>query len=382
MRRVAGIRARQVRLSSSGPLVDACKRTARQQRDRSAHSSAAAGARHPCQDRSMASKTILFIGGTGTISSACVARALESGASVTVLNRGRSQLRPLPEGVEELQGDIHDAASVDAALGSREFDVVAEFLAFTPEHVAADVARFAGRTGQYVFISSASAYQTPPQRVPVTESTPLRNPFWKYSRDKIACEDLLVREYRENGFPATIVRPSHTYDRTSIPTSGHWTDIARMRAGKPVVVHGDGTSLWTITHSTDFAVAFDGLLGNPVAVGDTFHITGDHAPTWNQIYGWLGEAAGVEPELAHVASETIARIVPDLGPALIGDKANSMVFDNSKVKALVPEFSTTVTFDRGAAEIIEWYDAHPEQQRFDADLDAAFDRMLATIPSA
>jgi nucleoside-diphosphate-sugar epimerase len=330
----------------------------------------------------MASGTILFIGGTGTISSACVARAVSRGASVTVLNRGRSGIRSLPDGVEELVADIRDPQSVDAALGSREFDTVAEFMAFTPEHVAADVARFSGRTGQYVFISSASAYQTPPERLPVTESTPLRNPFWQYSRDKIACEDLLVHEYRENGFPATIVRPSHTYDRTSIPTSGHWTDIARMRAGKPVVVHGDGTSLWTITHNTDFAVAFDGLVGNPLAVGDTFHITGDHAPTWNQIYTWLGAAAGVEPTLVHVASETIARIAPDLGPGLVGDKAHSMVFDNSKVKALVPEFATTVTFDRGAREIVEWYDAHPEQQRFDPDLDAAFERMLATIPSA
>ncbi|MGN6126682.1 MAG: SDR family oxidoreductase [Humibacter sp.] len=329
----------------------------------------------------MTSKTILFIGGTGTISSACVARAVSRGASVTVLNRGSSHTRPLPDGVEELQGDIRDAASVDAAIGSREFDVVAEFMAFTPEHVAADVERFAGRTGQYVFISSASAYQTPPARIPVTESTPLRNPFWKYSQDKIACEDLLVHEYRENAFPATIVRPSHTYDRTSIPTSGHWTDIARMRAGKPVVVHGDGTSLWTITHNTDFAVAFDGLLGRPEAVGDTFHITGDHAPTWNQIYTWLGEAAGVEAKLAHVPSDTIARIVPELGPTLIGDKAHSMVFDNSKVKSLVPEFATTVPFSRGAEEIIEWYDAHPEQQRFDADLDAAFERMIATIPA-
>ena len=330
----------------------------------------------------MASKTILFIGGTGTISSACVARAAARGASVTVLNRGQSGTRPSPAGVEELRADIHEPHAVDAALGSREFDVVAEFLAFTPEHVAADVARFAGRTGQYVFISSASAYQTPPERLPVTESTPLRNPFWQYSRDKIACEDLLVREYREHGFPATIVRPSHTYDRTSIPTTGHWTDIARMRAGKPVVVHGDGTSLWTITHNTDFAVAFDGLLGNSLAVGDTFHITGDHAPTWNQIYTWLGRAAGVEPTLAHVASDTIAAIAPQFGPGLIGDKANSMVFDNSKVKALVPEFATTITFERGAEQIVEWYDAHPEAQRFDPDVDAAFERMLATIPAA
>jgi nucleoside-diphosphate-sugar epimerase len=320
---------------------------------------------------------ILFIGGTGTISSACVARAVSRGANVTVLNRGQSSIRPLPEGVEVLQADVHDSAAVDAALGSREFDAVAEFLAFTPDQVTADVRRFAGRTGQYVFISSASAYQTPPSRLPVTESTPLRNPFWQYSRDKIACEDLLVHEYREHGFPATIVRPSHTYDRTSIPTMGHWTDIARMRDGKPVVVHGDGTSLWTITHNTDFAVAFDGLLRRPEAVGDTFHITGDHAPTWNQIYGWLADAAGVEADLVHLASETIGAVVPDLGPGLVGDKANSMVFDNSKVKALVPEFATTITFSEGARQIVDWYDAHPERQTVDAELDAAFDRMVA-----
>jgi nucleoside-diphosphate-sugar epimerase len=320
---------------------------------------------------------ILFLGGTGTISAACVARAVARGAAVTVINRGQSSIRPLPDGVELLQADIRDSAAVDAALGTREFDAVAEFLAFTPEHVAADVRRFIGRTGQYVFISSASAYQTPPSRLPVTESTPLRNPFWQYSRDKIACEDVLVREYRENGFPATIVRPSHTYDQASIPTMGHYTDIARIRTGKPVVVHGDGTSLWTITHADDFAVAFDGLLRRPEAVGDTFHITGDHAPTWNQIYTWLADAAGVEPDLVHVASETIAAIVPDLGPGLVGDKAHSMVFDNSKVKALVPEFGTTVTFSEGARQIVEWFDTHPDEQRVDATLDAAFDRMVA-----
>jgi nucleoside-diphosphate-sugar epimerase len=330
------------------------------------------------QDQNMSQKSILFIGGTGIISSACVARALHQGHDVTVLNRGRSDIRPLPDGVESVHADIRDAASVRAALGEREFDVVAEFLAFTPEHVAQDLEFFTGRTGQYVFISSASAYQTPPSRIPVTESTPLRNPFWKYSRDKIACEDVLVHAYRDSGFPATIVRPSHTYDKASLPTMGGWTDIARMREGKPVVVHGDGTSLWTITHNTDFAVAFVGLLGRPEAIGDSFHITGDHAPTWDQIYTSLAQAAGAEPRLAHVASETIAAIYPDLGPGLIGDKAHSMVFDNSKVKALVPEFRTTVRFADAAGEIIDWFDSHPDRQLVDSELDAAFDRMVAT----
>lgn len=324
------------------------------------------------------SQSILFIGGSGIISHASVARAARLGHRVTVLNRGRSSARPVPAEVETLVADANDAEAVAAAIGGREFDVVAQFRAFSPEHVARDVKQFADRTGQYVFISSASAYQTPPSRLPVRESTPLRNPFWQYSRDKIACEDLLVREHRDNGFPATIVRPSHTYDRTILPTSGGWTDVARMRAGKPVVVHGDGTSLWTITHTEDFAVGFVGLLGNPLAVGDTFHITGTHAPTWDQIYTWLAEAAGVRsPDLVHVASETIARVLPELGPGLVGDKAHSMVFDNSKVRSLVPEFGTTITYDIGAVEQMSWFDAHPEAQVVDADADAAFDRLAA-----
>ncbi|WP_431280040.1 SDR family oxidoreductase [Leifsonia poae] len=323
----------------------------------------------------MAVTRTLFIGGTGVISSACVTQALEKGHEVTVINRGTSSLRPLPAGVEVLHADIRDPQSVHAVLGERSFDVAAEFLAFTPEHIRTDLELFEGRVGQYVFISSASAYQTPPQRMPVTESTPLRNPFWQYSRDKIACEDLLVEAYRERGFPITIVRPSHTYDQTMIPTSGGWTDLDRMRRGAPVVVHGDGTSLWTITHNTDFAVAFVGLLGLPAAIGDSFHITSDEAPTWNQIYSYLAEGLGVEADLVHVASESIAAVVPSLGPGLIGDKANSMVFDNSKVKALVPEFQARIPFAHGAGEIVEWYLADASRQHVDRDLDAAFDRL-------
>jgi nucleoside-diphosphate-sugar epimerase len=322
------------------------------------------------------SRSILFIGGSGVISASSVHLAVAQGHQVTVLNRGRSSSRDLPDEVETLVGDATDHAAVAAAIGDREFDTVAQFRAFTPDHVAADIDLFSGRTGQYVFISSASAYQKPPSRLPVTESTPLRNPFWQYSRDKIAGEDLLVAAYRDTGFPATIVRPSHTYDKTLLPTLGHWTDVVRMRAGKPVVVHGDGTTQWTLTHADDFAVAFVGLLGHPAAIGDDFTITGTHAPTWNQIYTWLGRAAGVEPELVHVASETIAQVAPDLGPGLVGDKAHSMVFDCSKVAALVPEFSTTTTYDQAAHEQIAWFDAHPEAQQQDAELDAIFDRLV------
>ncbi|WP_402462538.1 NAD-dependent epimerase/dehydratase family protein [Isoptericola aurantiacus] len=320
---------------------------------------------------------ILFIGGSGVISAPSVTRAVAQGHRVTVLNRGRSTTRELPDAVEQLTADAADAGAVDAVLSGRDFDVVAQFRAFSPEHVARDVARFTGRTGQYVFISSASAYQTPPSRLPVTESTPLRNPFWQYSRDKIAGEDLLVRAHREDAFPATIVRPSHTYDRTLLPTAGGWTDVARMRAGRPVVVHGDGTSLWTLTHSEDFAVGFVGLLGHPHAVGDTFQIMGTHAPTWDQVYTWLGAAAGVpDPEIVHVPSDTIARVLPDVGDGLLGDKAHSMVFDCAKVRALVPEFAPTITYDDAAHEQIAWYDANPAAQQVDPGLDAAFDRLV------
>lgn len=326
--------------------------------------------------------SILYIGGTGTISAACVRRSVARGDEVTVLNRGTAR-RPLPDEVEVVQADVRDSDAVRSALHGRQFDVVAEFLAFTPDHVAADLELFEGRTGQYVFISSASAYEKPPRRVPVTESTPLRNPFWGYSRDKIACEDVLVAAHRERGLPVTIVRPSHTYDERLLPTLGGWTDIARMRAGRPVIVHGDGTTQWTITHSDDFAVAFTALLGNPAAIGDSFTITGTHAPTWNQIYGWLADAAGVaEPDLVHVASETIAAFAPDLGPTLIGDKAHSMVFDNSKISALAPDFRTTITFDEGARRILAHYDAHPQDQRVDADRDAVFDRIAAHARTA
>jgi nucleoside-diphosphate-sugar epimerase len=323
----------------------------------------------------MAGTRTLFIGGTGVISSACVGRALDAGHEVTVVNRGSSTLRPLPRDVEVLHADIRDPESVHSVLGERSFDVAAEFLAFTPEHIRTDLQLFEGRVGHYIFISSASAYQTPPQRLPITESTPLRNPFWQYSRDKIACEEVLVEAYRERDFPVTIVRPSHTYDRTMIPTSGAWTDLDRMRRGAPVIVHGDGTSLWTITHNTDFAIAFVGLLGRPEALGESFHITSDEAPTWNQIYRYLAEGLGVEADLVHVSSDSIAAAVPSLGPGLIGDKAHSMVFDNSKVKALVPEFQARVPFAKGAGEIVDWFLADPSRQRVDRDLDAAFDHL-------
>jgi nucleoside-diphosphate-sugar epimerase len=326
----------------------------------------------------MAARRILYIGGTGAISTACVARSVARGDDVTVLNRGTGR-RAVPEGARSVIGDIREPQTVRDALGAAEFDAIAEFTAFTPEHIATDLELFEGRTGQYVFISSASAYQKPPLRLPITESTPLRNPYWPYSRDKIACEDLLTSAYRDRGLPVTIVRPSHTYDHTLFPNSAGWTDVARLRAGKPVVIHGDGTSLWTLTHSDDFAVGFAGLLGHPLAIGEAFTITGDHVPTWDQVYGWVAEAAGVRsPAFVHIASETIARIDPDRGPSLLGDKAHSAVFDNTKIKTLVPEFRTTVLFDEGARRLVAHYDAHPDLQRVDPAKDAMIDRLIAT----
>ena len=325
-----------------------------------------------------ASLKVLFIGGTGVISAAAAERAIAVGHKLTVLNRGNETLRPAPPEAEVLNADIRDPGSMRAALGDRTFDVVVDFIAFTADQVASDIELFTGRTGQYVFISSASAYQKPPARLPILESTPLRNPFWQYSRDKIAGEDLLVTAYRERGFPATIIRPSHTYDRTKIALTGGWADISRMRAGAPVVVHGDGTSLWTLTHSTDFAKAFVGLLGLPQAIGDSFTITSDEFLPWNRIYELFAEAAGAPtPKLVHIASDTIAAAAPDIGPGLLGDKSHSVIFDNSKVKALVPEFICTTSFAQGAREVIRWFDAHPDQQIVDEGLNETFDKLIA-----
>ena len=325
---------------------------------------------------------VLYLGGTGTISAACVRRSLARGHDVTVLNRGGGR-RPLPDGVRALVADVRDPEALSAVVRGLQFDVVADFLSFVPEHISSNLGVFEGRTDQYVFVSSASAYEKPPSVLPITERTPLRNPHWQYSRDKIACERFLVSAGDERGLPVTIVRPSHTYDERMIPTLGKWTDVVRMREGRPVIVHGDGTSLWTITHADDVAVALTGLLGHPAAIGEDFTVTGDHAPTWNGIYGALATAAGVErPDLVHVASETIAAFAPALGPTLLGDKAHSMLFDCAKVRALVPEFRTTVGFDEGARRIVAHHDAHEEHRVIDPAHDELSDRLVAFARSA
>jgi nucleoside-diphosphate-sugar epimerase len=320
---------------------------------------------------------VLFIGGSGVISSACARRAVDDDIDLYVLNRGQSTTRPLPAGVREMRADVRNPASVRDVIKDLEFDSVVDFVAFTPEHVRSDIEMFRGRTGQYVFISTASAYQTPPARLPVTESTPLKNPFWQYSRDKIACEDLLTAEYRDNDFPATIVRPSHTYDVTKTVLSGGWTALNRMLAGKPVIVHGDGTSLWTVTHHADFARGFVPLLGHPRTYGEAFHITSDDVLTWDQIARALGSALGVSPAIVHVPSEVIAAADPEWGAGLLGDKAHSMVFDNSKLRSVVPGWHASIPFERGARQIAAWYLANPSWQVVDDKADALMDKLAA-----
>jgi nucleoside-diphosphate-sugar epimerase len=324
---------------------------------------------------------VLFIGGTGIISSACTQRAVDKGIEVCLLNRGTSK-RPTPDGVQVLRGDIRDEKSAKQALADHHFDAVVNWIVFTPEHIDLDVGLLSGRTKQYVFISSASVYHTPPLNLPVTESSPLHNPYWQYSRDKIACEERLTQAYRETGFPSTIVRPSHTYDCTLMPMGFQYTVINRMRHGKKVIVHGDGTSLWTLTHHKDFAVGLVGLLGNDRAIGDVFHITNDEILTWNQIFVLMADAARVQARLVHIPSDFIAAFDPEWGAGLLGDKAHSMVFDNTKIKRTVMEFNPTISFYQGAREIMAYYDADPSHRVIDADQDAMMDRIIHAYESA
>jgi len=324
----------------------------------------------------MRNMKVLFIGGTGIISSACSPLAISKGIDLYLLNRGKSE-RGTPLGATVLNGDIRDRASAEAALQGHKWDVVVDWIAFTPQHIQTDLDLFAGKTGQFVFISSASAYQTPPSTLPITESTLLDNPFWEYSRNKIACEEMLVDAYRKHKFPYTIVRPSHTYDKTLLPFDGGYTVVDRMRRGLPVVVPGDGTSIWTLTHHADFAKGFVGLLGNSHAIGEAYHITSDEWLTWNQIFDLVASAAGTTANKVHVPSDVIAGTDCGWGPGLLGDKANSSIFDNAKIKRAVPDFACTVPFSIGAREIMAWYDANPARQRVSEETNVLIDKILA-----
>lgn len=323
----------------------------------------------------------LFIGGSGVISSACSALAVERGIDLYLLNRGQTSRRPVPTEAHILTADIRDP-SVGDILRDFTFDVVVDWIAFTPDHVAEDIELFRGRVGQYIFISSASAYRKPPDVLPITEDTPLDNPFWGYSRDKIACEEALMEAYHGEGFPVTIVRPSHTYDRTLLPFHGGYTCLDRILKGMPILIHGDGTSLWTLTHHRDFARAFLGLLGETRALGEAYHITSDEWLTWNEIARLLGEAAGVEPSIVHVPADTVAAHDPLWGASLLGDKSHCAIFDNSKIRTIVPDFVAEIPFAVGAREIVDWYAAHPEERRVDPVFGAILDRVIAAQTTA
>lgn len=322
---------------------------------------------------------VLFIGGTGNISSAVARLAVERGIELTLLTRGvRGEAIP---GAEMLKASIADETSARAAIQGRSFDVVVDWVAFTPPDVERDVRLFRGRTAQYVLISSASCYQKPPENYLITERTPLANPYSEYAQQKIACEERLSRK-QEKGFPVTIVRPSLTYGDSFVPLPANsaypysYSIVDRMRRGKKVVVPGDGTSLWVLTHNSDFARGLLGLLGNASALGEAYHITSDEVLTWNQIYSTVADAAGVEPRLVHIASDFITACMPDKLGTLTGDKSNSVVFDNSKIKATVPEFSATMKFADGVRSTLAWFDAHESRRLVDADMDANWDAMI------
>jgi nucleoside-diphosphate-sugar epimerase len=328
----------------------------------------------------------LFIGGTGVISSAVSQLAVEKGIELFLFNRGQHK-EFVPKDARIIKGDIRDKSAAAETLKGKNFDAVVDWIAFVPQHVEADIELFKGNVGQYIFISSASAYQKPPTHWLITESTPLANPFWQYSRDKIACEERLLAEYSSTGFPVTIVRPSFTYGPTVIPAAINswtkpWTIVDRMRKGKKIIIHGDGATLWTMTHNTDFAKGFVGLIGNTQAIGHAFHITSDEVLTWNQIHEVIANAAGVKLKAVYIPSDFIAKINPDIAGTLLGDKSWCAVFDNSKIKRFVPDFAATMPFAQGVKRSIEWFEADKKHCVVDDEYCRFMDRVIATYEQA
>jgi nucleoside-diphosphate-sugar epimerase len=327
---------------------------------------------------------ILFIGGTGIISSACADLAIARGRELFVLNRSTSTKYPFPTGATLLKGDIHaDEAHLASLVAGRRFDAVVDYIAFTPDDIERDLRLFRDKTDQFVFISSASAYQKPVKNYLITEETPLENPFWEYSRNKIVCEERLMQAYRDEGFPVTIIRPSLTYGPSQIPFSvgswlHPWTVIDRMKRGKKVIVPGDGTSLWVLTWNADFAKGLVGLLGNEKAIGEAFQITSDEVLSWNQIYLEAYQALGAEPNMVHIPSDFIARFDDHAVGSLIGDKSNSVVFDNSKIKRFAPDYKCEVFWADGLRRSLAWFEAHPEFQTVDNAANELWDKIIAT----
>lgn len=329
----------------------------------------------------------LLIGGTGTISMAITRLLVQRNWEVILLNRG-SRKSEVPDSVRWIQADVSDEAAVQELIKDESFDCVCEFIGFAPEQVERDIRLFTGKTKQYLYISSASAYHKPVKDYRITEGTTLANPYWEYSRNKIACEDVLMKAYREHQFPVTIIRPSHTYDNRNVPLGVHgnhgsYQVVKRMLEGKPVIIHGDGTSLWTMTHNSDFAVGYVGLMGNPHAVGEAFQITNDESLTWNQIYQAIADALGVKLNAYHVSSEFLAAVSNyDFTGGLIGDKANTVVFDNRKLKSAVPDFHPIVRFEEGIRDTIQNILAHPELQKEDPEFDAWCDKVIDVLENA
>ena len=331
---------------------------------------------------------ILFIGGTGVISSACSDLVVSHGHELFVLNRSTSTMLPLPEGVTVLKGDIHaDEARLASLLSGHHFDAVADYIAYSVDDIERDLRLFRDRTDQFFFISSASAYQKPPKSYLITEQTPLENPYWQYSRDKIACEDRLLYAYLDEGFPVTIIRPSHTYGPTQIPFGVSswrhpWTVVDRMKRGQKVISPGDGMSLWVLTWNADFAKGLVGLLGNPKAIGEAFQITSDEVLSWDQIHLEAYHALGLDPNVVHIPSDLIAAYWPDATGSLIGDKSNSVVFDNSKIKRFVPDFVCEVNWAEGVRRSLAWFEAHPEFQTIDHEMNSLWDQIISAYEQA
>lgn len=321
-------------------------------------------------------KKILFIGGTGVISSACSDLALLNGLDLHLFTRGNS-IRPIPTGAKVITGDINNLAAVEEMLDQYHFDVVVNWIVYQPEEIQRDIKLFSGKVGQYIFISSASAYQKPIKQLPITEETPLENPYWAYSRAKKACEELLFNAYKMFKFPVTIVRPSHTYDKTLLPFKGGYTTLDRIIKGMPVIIHGDGSSLWVLTHHRDFAIGFVGLLGNDRAIGEAYQITSDELQTWNAIYHTIANAEGVTLNPVYIPSTAIAQVDPEWGASLLGDKAHSVIFDNTKIKTLVPEYKAVIPYHEGCRETLTWYRENPANQIIDLSLSDKMDKLIS-----
>lgn len=330
----------------------------------------------------------LFIGGTGTISMAISKLCLQKGWELYLLNRGNRNTTKGLEGAHFITVDVNDEKAVEEKINGMHFDVVGEFIGFVPSQLERDYRLFKGKCDQFIYISSASAYQKPCRDFLITEKTALANPYWQYSRDKISCEDYLMKLYREENFPVTIVRPSHTYDERFVPLgvhgdNGSYSVLKRMKEGKPIIIHGDGTSLWTLTHNSDFAKGYVGLMGNIHTIGEAVQITSDESVTWNQIYECIAKALGVELKAVHVPSEYLAASKKyDFKGSLLGDKAHSVVFDCSKLKRLVPEFVATKRMDQGIAETVEYVMSHSECQKEDPEFDAYCDEVIAKFSVA